>query len=250
MASSIVVVICSVVIFAFFQLITGEAVKGSVPLNSGVFQKVIDKYQAVLVKFDETYPYGEKQDTFKKVAQATISQSDLLVAEVQIADYGDKENFDLGEKYGVKKENYPVYRLFLKGKPESILYKGSATNADDIKKFIMKESGLWLGLPACLEEFDKLVKQFYKASGEERNAIITQAEEEAKKLTAESEKASAEVYIKTMKKIAEKGDNFVDLEIERVEKLKDGKISDKKKEQLSERLNILTSFQLRMKDEL
>lgn len=52
-----------------------------------------------------------------------------------------------------------------------------------------------------------------------------------------------------MKKLVETP-NFVDTEIKRVEKLKDGKVSDTKKEQLNERLNILTSFQMRLRDEL
>lgn len=49
------------------------------------FLQIIEKHKAVLVKFDETYPYGDKQDTFKKVAEGCIAQNDLLVAEVQVA---------------------------------------------------------------------------------------------------------------------------------------------------------------------
>lgn len=37
------------------------------------------------MKFDETYPYGAKQNVFKEVAKASVVQSDLLVAEVQVA---------------------------------------------------------------------------------------------------------------------------------------------------------------------
>ncbi|KAK7087293.1 endoplasmic reticulum resident protein 29-like [Littorina saxatilis] len=245
--------VCAVFCALFLTILHhagGEIVKGSVNLNSGVFDKIVDKHKAVLVKFDETYPYGDKQDVFKKVAEASVSQPELLVAEVQIADYGDKDNADLAERFVVKKEDFPVYKMFLKGKKEPIPFTGDGKNADKIKKFIMETTGLWLGLPACLEEFDKLVTTFFKAAVDKREAILRKAEEAAKALSNEADKESAEVYVKTMRRVIDKGDKFIQTETERVEKLRDGKVSDKKKEQLGKRLNILTSFELRMKDEL
>ena len=47
--------------------------------------QIIPKFKAVVVKFDEAYPYGEKHDAFKKVAEDVIGQDNLLIAEVNIA---------------------------------------------------------------------------------------------------------------------------------------------------------------------
>jgi len=114
-------------------------------------------------------------------------------------------------------------------------------------------AGLWLGLPACIEEFDELVKQFFQLSGDDRNQIIEKAEKMKDAITDDAvKKDRATIYIKAMQKVIENGDGYIDTEIARVEKLSEGKVSEKKKAQLKERASILTSFQLRMtkKDEL
>ncbi|KAK3751880.1 hypothetical protein RRG08_047153 [Elysia crispata] len=244
--------VCFALVATFCRQIHADVVQGSVSLNSGVFDKVIEKHKAVLVKFDETYPYGEKQDAFKEVAKTSVSQPDLLVAEVHVADYGEKDNQDLAERFGITKEAFPAYRLFTDGNSEKAKasFSGDALQADSIKNFIVKESGLWLGRPGCLEMFDKLVPEFIKASDDERASILSEAEKSAQDLTKDEEKLAADTYIKTMKKVLDKGNSFIKDEVTRVEKLRSGKVSDNKKKQLGDRLNILASFQLGLKDEL
>jgi len=114
-------------------------------------------------------------------------------------------------------------------------------------------TGLWLGLPACIEEFDELVKQFFQVSGDDRNQIVEKAEKVKEAITDDTvKKDRATVYVKAMQKVIENGDGYIDTEIARVEKLAEGKVSEKKKAQLKDRASILTSFQLQMpkKDEL
>jgi len=239
----------------FVQYSTADVVKGAVSLNSGTFDKILPKFKAVLVKFDKQYPYGEKQDEFKKVAESSQSQPDLLIADVPVQDYGDKDNSDLAERFSVKSDDFPEYRLFLNGKTEPVAYTGDEAKADDIKKFIVKESGLWLGLPACIQEFDELVKEFLRAAAgsDARTSVIAKAAALAEAITTDTPKRDrAVVYVKTMQKIVENGDGYIKSELARVEKLSEGKVSERKKAQLKDRASILTSFQLQlqMRDEL
>jgi len=114
-------------------------------------------------------------------------------------------------------------------------------------------AGLWLGLPACIEEFDELVKQFFQVSGDDRKQVMDKAEEMKEAITDDAvKKDRATVYVKAMQKVIENGDGYIDTEIARVEKLSEGKVSEKKKAQLKDRVSILTSFQLQMtkKEEL
>lgn len=60
------------------------------------------------------------------------------------------------------------------------------------------------------------------------------------------QKQISQIYIKFMKKIIANGVSFVKNETERLEKiLKEGKINQKKKDELSQRSNILKSFILK-----
>jgi endoplasmic reticulum protein 29 len=79
---------------------------------------------------------------------------DLLVAEVGIKDYGDYENAELAKRFNVKKEDFPVLKLFLQNSDEPIDYVSKDFKADAIKKFIRSKSGVYIGLPGCLESFD------------------------------------------------------------------------------------------------
>ena len=116
---------------------------------------------------------------------------------------------------------------------------------DDMMRFVRQTSGQWIGLPGCLEVFDSLAKQFVaaKQSPSDRKVILRQAEDAWDNVSLASERKSAEVYVKVMRKLIEKGDDFLKSEQTRVEGLRQGKLSQDKKDDMERRLNILQSFQ-------
>ena len=79
-------------------------------------------------------------------------------------------------------------------------------------------------------------------TNEARNEIFEQAKEISKQLVKEEDKKSADIYIKLMEKVIERGSMFIKSEQERVKNLISGKITEVKKNDMQTRLNILESF--------
>lgn len=237
-----------VVLFVVLQVSFGTGLKGAVPLDSWTFDKMISKFKASLVKFDITYPYGEKEDEYGKVAESARFSPDLLISEVGVQDYGDKENADIAERYDVSKDQFPVLKLFVEGKFEPITFSGEF-KADEIRNFIKQHSDVRLVMDKCLPQFDELAEKFMAvADKEKKENILSEAKEVLSTISEDGEKRSADVYIKMMQKVIERGVGFIASERERVKNIKEGKITSIKKEEMQGRLNILHSFKL--KDEL
>lgn len=227
-------------------IVSADAIncKGCVPLDIFTFDKIISKFRAAAIKFDVAYPYGTKHDEFAKVAEAAHTVPDLLVGEVGVKDYGEKENADLAERYKVNKDDFPIVKLFVAGVSEPYTFSDSEFTADNIKKFIRTKSNVHIGLPGCLEAFDKIAAKFSQATDPDvKKALLREAEDLWDNTTGRADQKTAEVYVKTMRKALDKGDDFVSNELKRVQSLAKGKISKEKKEEMQQRINILQSFQ-------
>lgn len=229
-------------------IITNAALanKGCVQLDTYSFDKVTSKFEAALIKFDTMYPYGDKHDAFEAVCEAAYSSPDLIVGEVQVRDYGDRDNEDLAARFGIGKDDYPAVRLFVKGKDEPIAFRpagDSEFTANNLKRFLRSKSGVYIGLPGCLESFDKLAAEFVLSEDDEkRKTILKDAEATWDDAKGHREIRSAETYVKIMRKVMDKGLTFVSGETSRVANLLKGKLSGEKQIQMQERLNILQSF--------
>lgn len=149
----------------------------------------------------------------------------------------------MAEKYEVKTKDFPVLKLFRKGFPEPMPYTGE-WKADDIIQFVKSTTGVYIGLPGCIEKFDELAGEFIKIRDKTRREELLKQANEMIKVGLETPKSTdyANVYVKLMEKIMEKGDEFVSKEIQRVENLRKTRVSADKKEGLQKRLNILQSF--------
>jgi len=227
-----------------FSHVAGEDCKGCVALDSVSFDKVISKFKAAVVKFDVAFPYGEKHEEFGKVAFDTKDSNDLLVADVGVKDFGNKDNSDLAQRYEIKKEDFPAVLLFVHGQSQPYRFvaeKDEEFTAENIKRFIKSKSSVYLGLPGCVEQLDRIAEEFKSSGEKERHDLLNKAKVFEDTLP-EEHRSAAKVYVKTMERIMERGDVFVQTERTRIDGLLKGKLSKDKKRTMEERRNILQSF--------
>ncbi|XP_026488084.2 endoplasmic reticulum resident protein 29 [Vanessa tameamea] len=222
--------------------LASTSISGSIELDEFTFDKIINKFEATVVKFDVAFPYGDKHDAFVALAKESKDIEDLLFAEVGVKDYGDKDNEALANKYGASKDNFPLVKLFLKGKSEPITFDDSrGFTSDQLRRFIRDKSEIYLSLPGCIKDLDLLAIKFKNSDQDSRKNVLKEAENVLEKLGSKAT-PTGKIYKTIMEKILEKGDEFIKTEIARVKKILDDKISDKKRNELSGRLNILQSF--------
>jgi endoplasmic reticulum protein 29 len=193
------------------------------------------------VRFDKEYSYGDEHDAWKDFASKVgDSSADMLVADIGVSEYGDKDNSDLAERYSIKSDDFPQYRLWLKpkgSKADPTVYKGEK-KSDAFLRFVQAEAGVWVGLPGQVKELDALAKKFVAGN---KDKVLKEAEAAAKKV-GEGEADSAKYYVKMMTKMIATAD-FATKETERLQKMiDDGSVKATKKEQFGRRLNILSSF--------
>ncbi len=217
--------------------------KGCTPLDILSFDKLINNFPFSIIKFDVAYPYGDKHEEFAKVAVDGAEVSELFVGEVGIKDYGDKDNEELGKRFDIKKDEYPVVMIFIRqkeGEPEAHRFAGEF-NSESLKSFLRQHTGVYLPLQGCLEQFDRFADRLLEAKGDQRAQVVKEAEQAVKELKDEKKKKRAELYVKIMNKIV--GDyEFVTKESERTKKLLEGKLTEAKKTELQEKINVLRSF--------
>lgn len=175
--------LCIACIIPFAYQTTTPSPSGSVNLDELSFSKVTNKFEASLVKFDVAYPYGDKHDAFVAFAKDVRDVDDLLLAEVGVKDYGEKENEALARKYGATKDNFPVVKLFLKGKSEPLTFDNAkGFTSDELRRFIRENTGIYLSLPGCVRELDILAMKFMKSKNDNKGRILKEAEDVEKKL--------------------------------------------------------------------
>merc|ERR1719486_1759165 len=94
----------------------GYVDRGILKLDNTTFGRIIDGSRNVFVRFDKEYSYGDEHDAWKEFAKTVgESSADMLICDVGVSEYGDKDNSDISERFSISSDDFPQYRLWTKG---------------------------------------------------------------------------------------------------------------------------------------
>ncbi|KAL7718022.1 protein disulfide-isomerase [Entamoeba marina] len=168
---------------------------------------------------------------YEQISRMYAGEEDLVVAEVDCT-----VNSAICEKNGV--QGYPTLKSFPKGSAgKAVDYNGGRDVADFVKYFNNNygydrdEEGRIGSLVGRIAELDEIAKTFVSADNKEE--LIQKAEEVT----------GGNYYVKTMKRVVERGNEYIEKEITRINKmLESPSLKPKKVDDFNRNLNVLKVF--------
>ncbi|KAL5467532.1 hypothetical protein EMCRGX_G031776 [Ephydatia muelleri] len=218
-----------------------KAASAVVDLTTENFDSIVkDPTKNVLVEFYAPWCGHCKAlaPTYEEVGATYKNEENCVVARVD----ADAQR-DLASRYGV--QGYPTIKFFPKDNKDGTDYNEGRA-ADDFVLFLNKNCGTFrmVGgklspLAGVVEDLNPLASKFMVEEAN-REQILAEAAAAA----SASSDAHAEYYVKVMKKVQEKGGEFVKAENERLGRILSGDISSKKSDELIKKQNVLRKFEL------
>lgn len=218
----------------------------------------------VFVRVDKQYAYGDDSKQYDELCSAYENTSDDRKKQVKIVkvngddtDGGDGVAKELGAD---DEDAWPTYFLIKKGTknsdfPQSVkAYEEEDRSSDKLAEFLHRETGATIGsFVYSLGMMDTLASKFVHAGKEDarygeiqRRAIAFGSKIMGImiKFRADNDlKMVADLYVKAFFKILE-SDDYAQKQTDRIKKLmeKDNSMSNAKREQMSQKLHILSKF--------
>ncbi|CRK96357.1 CLUMA_CG009774, isoform A [Clunio marinus] len=243
-----------VVIFLVFSFINYcSCCTGCVDLDELTFDKVIPKFKVALVKFDQQFPFGEVHDSWIEFAamlnnftlNGGMDYSEILIGTVGIKDYSPFDNKPLGDRFGSsKRQELPFIKLFNDGNLKSPIDFQIGTEKVTISRlyeFLKANTEIPILAPGCTKELDEMAMEFVNQP-DKRKDIVKEAAEFIENMEKEENKKLSKTYTTLMNGVIEKGEVFVLNQHERMTKLLKNKMTDKKREEINQKINIIGSF--------
>jgi len=215
--------------FLFFELFSrfSLATKGVIELDEISWDRVVDGSNPILISFSDRS--WKEPEGYAKVSEE-LKDTEVIVAKVDC-----NSNPNLKSRFKV--ESFPSVKFFPKEEKETPVSYGGENKQAEIVEFVRFQ------LNPKLQELKALARTFVKDNKQDRESAIKKAESIVSQLEG-SDKDYGTYYISSMKKIQEKGEDFLTKEQERLNTLINSKSTmEKKKSEFTSRLNILNSFE-------
>lgn len=225
------------------RLTTVPTVSDVTVLTPQNFDSVVGHDKFALVEFYAPWCGHCKSlaPTWEKLATIFKNEESVVIANVNADTHKD-----LAEKYDIR--GFPTIKWFQRDSKDGEKYE-SGRDIADLVKFVNEKAGTKRTVDGRLDStygrldaFDTLATQFM-SDGPARETILADAEKAMADLVGSKAADHAGFYVKVMKAILKKGDQFVDKETARLKKMVDStSVNAKKVDEFTVRLNILAAF--------